>query len=95
MKTVYELTSWRWQRCGIEKIQVERSTKASVWINGRRRQRISEGVYYFDTEIEAAEHLEGDCLEKWERAAKTEVRARFNLDAARALLATVKTRDDK
>lgn len=46
-------TSW----LKISKVEVERETKNSVWINGRRNAKLSGWKSYFDTFQEAKEYL--------------------------------------
>ena len=41
----------------IDKVECERETKSSVWVNGSRNAKISEHRSFFDTFDEAKSHL--------------------------------------
>jgi len=52
----------------IEKIEVEKTTESSVWINGRRRSRKSSYECYFDTKEDAISHYRTKWTRKLQQA---------------------------
>lgn len=55
---------------GIGKIEIERETESSVWINGRKHSKRSSWDNYFPTREEAKDFLFKDACEKVEKADK-------------------------
>lgn len=69
----------------IEEIEADKIEEKSVWIKGRRRNRISDWESFFKTWDEAKAFMV-DRLENELAAAKQELdKARSNLEAAKAL----------
>jgi hypothetical protein len=77
----------KYQTCSfgklIRKIEIERETGSSVWINGRRNSKQSNHHSYFNTFDEAKQHL----LKKAQRKIES---ARFLLQRARDHYGNVK-----
>lgn len=55
------MTTWykteRWKNYEVTPVEVEKHTDKSVWVNGRRQNMSGSWGCYFQTEIEAWEHL--------------------------------------
>lgn len=64
--TFYKVTSFLTPE--ITKVQVDRYTKASVWIAGRRKARTSEHVSYFLSAESAIEWIENKAYKKLDLA---------------------------
>lgn len=71
-KTVkYKACNYAWEP--IQKVEIDRETDASVWVNGSRRSKKSDGVRYCDTFNEAKQFLLSHSTAKLETA-KRELR---------------------
>lgn len=68
--------------CEIETVEVERETDKSVWINGQRNAKRTDWFNYWNTFIEAKNHL-------MIVAEKKINAARFNLECAEAFYENV------
>jgi len=80
METWYEAYAAAWNKEKVSPVQVERSTAACVWIQGRRVKRITPAWRcYFPTSAEAWDHIEAKASTKVEHAKITLQRCRSEL----------------
>ena len=58
MATWYSVNKYRYHNHPfIEPVEVDRATEMSVWVGGKRRERMGERVCYFPTFVAAKEFL--------------------------------------
>lgn len=81
-KYMTERTTWR-VAAKITEVEVERETKTSVWINGNRRNKITEWDIFHDSWDAAHAHL-------MKRAQELANKARRELETANGALGNVK-----
>ncbi len=81
--TFYQTGGWSQP---VEAVEVERSSENSIWVNGRRRARMSSYEKYWDTEKEAWDHLVKEAAYRLESATADMDRASEMLDEVRAAI---------
>lgn len=74
-----------WYKPEIQKIEVQKASDVSVWIDGRRFNKRSEGALYCDTFLEAKNFLIQVVKEKVEKARRELARHEKNLNDAENL----------